>query len=178
MAFSHTKCYFFQCFVGTNDILSVQIICLSANMYRQISRCTDKTPKKHYWGGGGQLPPPPCPPLATLVIHISSVASFVVLGGGSKPPNVPTKKNHIHVTYNYTHACICASERLRNILSIFRSQNTCYICMYIHNKCSSLALLMLWRYKRQFTDKTLILRKHMYICERAERASLIFFLAF
>ena len=32
--------------------------CLSAYMYRQISKCTDKTLKKHYWGGG-QLPPPP-----------------------------------------------------------------------------------------------------------------------
>ena len=41
------------------------MICLSANMYRQISKCTDKTPKKHYWGGGGSCPPPP--PLATLV---------------------------------------------------------------------------------------------------------------
>ena len=32
---------------------------LSAHMYRQISKCTDKTPKKHYGGGGGELPPPP-----------------------------------------------------------------------------------------------------------------------
>ena len=29
-------------------------------MYRQIFKRTDKTPKKHYGGGGGgQLPPPP-----------------------------------------------------------------------------------------------------------------------
>ena len=33
--------------------------CLPAYMYRQIPKCTDKTPKKHYWGGGGELPPPP-----------------------------------------------------------------------------------------------------------------------
>ena len=64
--------HFFQYFVGTSDILSVQMICLSANMYRQISKCTDKTPKKHYWGGGAvaapaPYPPPPPPPLATLV---------------------------------------------------------------------------------------------------------------
>ena len=32
--------------------------CLSAHMYRQISKCTDKNPKKHYWGGSC----PPCPP--------------------------------------------------------------------------------------------------------------------
>ena len=36
--------------------------CLSAYMYRQISKCTNKTPKKHYWGGGGQSP------LATLML--------------------------------------------------------------------------------------------------------------
>ena len=35
-------------------------------MYRQISKCTDKSRKRHYWGGG-QLPPPPPPPLATLM---------------------------------------------------------------------------------------------------------------
>ena len=40
-------------------------MCLSAHMYRQISKCTDKNPKKHYWGGGGSCPPPP--PLATLM---------------------------------------------------------------------------------------------------------------
>ena len=45
------------------NILSVQMICLSASMYRQISRCTDKTPKKHYLGGGGGAVAPPPPPL-------------------------------------------------------------------------------------------------------------------
>ena len=42
-------------FVGTSDTLSVQMTCLSAYMYRQISKCTDKTLKK------------PNPPLATLM---------------------------------------------------------------------------------------------------------------
>ena len=37
--------------------------CLSAYMYRQISKCTDRTPKKHYWGSNC----PPVPPLATLM---------------------------------------------------------------------------------------------------------------
>ena len=31
---------------------------LSAYMYRQISKCTDKTPEKYYWGAG-KFPPPP-----------------------------------------------------------------------------------------------------------------------
>ena len=65
--FTFKNCYFFQYFVGTSETLSVQMTYLSAYMYRQISKCTDKIPKKHYWGGGGQLPPP-YPPLATLVL--------------------------------------------------------------------------------------------------------------
>ena len=52
-------CYFFQYFVGTSDTLSVQMTCLSAHMYRQISKCTDKIRKSIIGGGGGQLPPLP-----------------------------------------------------------------------------------------------------------------------
>ena len=47
--------------------------CLSANMYRQISKCTDKTPKK---GGSCPLPPPPPPPLATLVASYECPSKF------------------------------------------------------------------------------------------------------
>ena len=32
------------------------------SMYRQISKCTDKSPKRHYWGGGGAIAPLPPPP--------------------------------------------------------------------------------------------------------------------
>ena len=67
--FTFKNCYFVQYFVGTSETLSVQLTYLSAYMYRQISKCTDKTPKKHYWGvgGGGAIAPPP---LATLVLTI------------------------------------------------------------------------------------------------------------
>ena len=58
LLFLSVFCRYFRYFVGTNDM-----IILAAYMYRQISICTDKTPKKHYWGGG--IPPPP--PLAALV---------------------------------------------------------------------------------------------------------------
>ena len=58
-------------------MLVLQILCryklhaCRLTCYRQISKCTDKTLKKHY-GGGGQPappppPPPPPPPLATLM---------------------------------------------------------------------------------------------------------------
>ena len=40
--FTFLNCYFFQYFVGTSDALSVQMTCLSAYMYRQISKYTDK----------------------------------------------------------------------------------------------------------------------------------------
>ena len=47
--FTFVNCYLFQYFVGTStsDTLSVQITCLSAYIYRQISKCTDKTSKRH-----------------------------------------------------------------------------------------------------------------------------------
>ena len=50
------------------------MIFLSANMYWQISKCTDKTPKKHY---GGRAVAPAPPPPATLVLIISSIPSSV-----------------------------------------------------------------------------------------------------
>ena len=67
--FTFLICYFFQYFVGTSDTLSVQMTCLSAHMYRQISKCTDKFPsvptkiRKSIIGGAAA---PPAPPLATL----------------------------------------------------------------------------------------------------------------
>ena len=61
LLFLSIVCWYFRYFVGTNDMLS-------AYMYRQISKCTDKTPKKHYGGGGGGNCPP-APPLAALMIQ-------------------------------------------------------------------------------------------------------------
>ena len=68
--FTFLNCYFFQYFVGTSDTLSVQMTCLSAYMYRQISQCTVKCPnvptkvRKGIIGGGGAIAPlpPPLPP--------------------------------------------------------------------------------------------------------------------
>ena len=63
--FTFLNCYFFRYFVGTLDALSVQMTCLSAYMYRQISQCTDKFPnvptkvRKDIIGGGGGMPPLP-----------------------------------------------------------------------------------------------------------------------
>ena len=45
--FTFKNCSFFQYFVGTSETLSVQMTYFSAYMYRQISKCIDKTPKKH-----------------------------------------------------------------------------------------------------------------------------------
>ena len=59
-------CRYIRYFVGTHDMLVGLHVPTNVQMYRNISKCTDKTPKKHYGGGGGELPPPP-PPLATLM---------------------------------------------------------------------------------------------------------------
>ena len=58
-------CRYIRYFVGTNDMLVGLHVPTTFPMYRQISKCTDKSPKRHYWGGGGNCPPPP--PLATLM---------------------------------------------------------------------------------------------------------------
>ena len=56
---------------------------------------------------------------------------FLLLGGGARPPNVPTeKKNHVYARASE------ASERLRYIC-IFRSQNA---SAYIYNQYSGMAL--------------------------------------
>ena len=69
--FTFLNWYFFQYFVGTSDTLSVQMTCLLAYMYQQISKSTNKFSnvptklrKSIIGGGGGQLPPchPPPPP--------------------------------------------------------------------------------------------------------------------
>ena len=52
-------CRYIRCFVGTNDMLVGFHVPTNLSMYRQISKCTDKSPKRHYWGGGGNCPPPP-----------------------------------------------------------------------------------------------------------------------
>ena len=60
--FTFLNCYFFQYFVGTSDTLLVQMTCLSAYMYRQITKCTDKcsnVPTKLRKSIIGGCPPPP-----------------------------------------------------------------------------------------------------------------------
>ena len=59
-------CRYIRCFVGTNDMLVGLHVPTNFSMYRQISKCTDKSPKTHYWGGG--IAPPAPPPLATLMV--------------------------------------------------------------------------------------------------------------
>ena len=46
-------CRYIKYFVGTNDMLVGLHVPTNLQMYRQIFKCTDKTPKKHSWGGGG-----------------------------------------------------------------------------------------------------------------------------
>ena len=101
---------------------------------------------------GGQAPPsPPSTPVAPSgkVCVVTSVASFLVLGG-ARPPIVPTKK------FTYTARASEASERLRNIYF----QDSKYICLHIQSM--HFPLLMVWRYKPYYTDKTLKLRKTIY----------------
>ena len=83
------------------------------------------------WGASAPQAPPP-PPTSTPVAPsgkvcvVTSVASFLVWGGGARPPNVPTK--NVHNT-----ARASASETLY-------FQDAKYICL-IYNQC---IFLYLW----------------------------------
>ena len=68
-------------------------------------------------------------------IIFSSVANFLVLGGGGgqAPQMYRQKKKNVHVTY-----ARAASERLRNTFIGLYFQVLKYICIY--NQCSSLLL--------------------------------------
>ena len=67
-------------------------------------------------------------------------------------------------TNSWDNLCIC--ERAILCLRNIHFQVSNYSCIY--NQCSFLLLLMVWRCKWQYTDKTLTLRKSMYcICEQA-----------
>ena len=73
--------YFFQYFVGTNDML------VGLYMYRQISKCnpSDKTLKSIMGGGGGNcppdLPPPPPPPVTLLAGNAKDADIMITVAG-------------------------------------------------------------------------------------------------
>ena len=102
--------------------------------------------------GGGGAP-------SGKVCVVTSVASFLVLGGGKTPKCTDTK-------CTYTARASEASERLRNIYF----QDSKYICLHVQSM--HFPLRMVWRYKRYYTDKTQKLRKKIYeyASERSERA--------
>ena len=124
----------------TSDYLSFTEIFLemsvrSANQWRTVGQ------RIGGGGGGGGAP-------SGKVCVVTSVASFLVWGGGGgKTPKCTDKK------CTYTARARETSERLRNIYF----QDSKYICLHI--KSMHFPLLMVWRYKRYYTDKTLNLRK-------------------
>ena len=85
------------------------------------------------------------------------------------------KFSHFHILkcYFLQYSVGGTSDTLSQKHIYFQVSNYICIIIYIHNQYSSLLLLMVYKtlyIKRQYTDKTLTLRKSMYM--RAERASL------
>ena len=86
----------------------------------------------------------------------SSVASFLVLGtgggGGGKPPKYTDRKN--------CKLYARASERLKTRVSK-------YICIHT-NTINAVPFYYLWRGAiRQYNNKSLLIEKNLWICERA-----------
>ena len=115
-----------------------------------------------YLGACAPYPPSHLATPCRVVLFSSSVASFLVWGGGTRPPNVPTeKKNHVHVTY--------MRERAPQKHIYFQVSK--YICMHAY-AINAVPFYYLWRYKWQYTGKTLTSRKcvNMRASEIFERA--------
>ena len=73
-------CRYIRYFVGTNDMLVGSHVPTNFQMYRQISKCTDKNPKKHYWGGS--CPPAPPSGYANACITLKAKREQEYLGIG------------------------------------------------------------------------------------------------
>ena len=79
-------------------------------------------------------------------------------GGGGKTPKC-TDKNHVHVTY------MCERATQKHYIPVSK-----HICIHIQSMQFSL-FLVLWRYKRQYTNKILTLRRRKNMHMRASGAS-------
>ena len=85
------------------------------------------------------------------------------MGGGARPLNVPTEEKKSRTCTLYARAG--ASEAY-----IFAGLKTLVASVYIKRIIAvSFLFLRVWRYKCQYTEKTLTLRKFMYIYERAQK---------
>ena len=96
------------------------------------------------------------------VLQSSSVASFLVWGGGGQDPQMyrQKKKNHVHVTYMRERAKRASASETYTFSGL----------KILHaNTINAVPLYYLWRYKWKYTDKTLTLRKSMNM--RASGAS-------
>ena len=96
--------------------------------------------------------------MTNIIIHklleSSSVGSFLVWGGGGQAPQMYQQKKD-------SRTCNLNARASASETYIFGSQNTCYIC--IHIRSSRCPCIIAWGYKWQYTDKTLTLRKAMYM---------------
>ena len=108
--------------------LSVQMTCLSAHMYRQISKCTDKNPKKHYWGGSC----PPAPPLATLMRGAAAAPQAPIPAPAPRAPRglymiTPTDESFLSVIVT-----VELSIKLRTNTGFNRLSNFKFYMIYFH----------------------------------------------
>ena len=80
---------------------------VGSHVYRQISKCTDKTPKKHYGVGGGggggvaPLPHPPPPPPSPAIVAIIILAVVQVLRAWLLLILLGENNNCTHTTFRY-----------------------------------------------------------------------------
>ena len=133
-AFSHSKpAISFSIFL----VLQVQnYILVGLYIYRQISKCTDKTAKKHYWGGGGAAckfenfltfcsPPPPNPEYGSTPLILNNLKKLCngILGLQSTVRHYKTIKLNIKILLNiHNFQFLRRDPRAKFYIAILRAQ--------------------------------------------------------
>ena len=109
------KRLFLSIFVRTADTLSVQTTCLSAYMYRQIFKCTDKTLK--------EPPPPPPPPGHASDMNYCYYLTSVIVPDTSPPSRSWSKTpRDVGKKAGQAAASRCHSDKAYIIIGIHRNK--------------------------------------------------------
>ena len=154
-------CWYFRYFVGTN---------LSAYMYRQISTCTDKTPKKALLGGGGRgiwgCPPPPSGYASDVSFSCSSVTVLI-----SMHISLLSKTYDPKVCENFRQLlnwCICNVEKCYQLQLFYSStclnfENFVWMVLLLPWNCPNIKIGKIFGHKFKSSAETWTKYNYYYI---------------
>ena len=123
-----------------------KIICFKWLVFKaaRITSCLENTNRQH---AHTHSPPPPPPHAHTQMNGLNDIVKMlrIIFAFAHSKTAIPS--------------IFCWYFRYFVSRTYLYFQVSIYICIHVYKQCSSLLLLMVWRYKRQYTNKTLTLRK-------------------